>query len=185
MEFLSALALVMLTLVGYASGMALVGRERERDVQPFIWDLLLVVGLWVAAFRYRGVIGEGLSLLVWLVAALILGAALTAVRVAGQPAAMPKSELPEHVLKLDSLTAAIPQNPFRRAWEAWKAFAADMGNVQGRFLMGFFYFIIVTPFGLAFRLFSDSLGMKKVPPNSGWSVKEPLGVTLEEAQEQG
>jgi hypothetical protein len=60
-----------------------------------------------------------------------------------------------------------------------------MGNVQGRFLMGFFYFIIVTPFGLGFRIFTDTLGIKKAPKGSGWTEKEPLGATLEEAQEQG
>lgn len=183
MGFLSALALVMLTLVGYSSGMTLIGRD--KDVQPLIWDLLIVIGLWVAAFALRETLGEGWSLLIWFAAALVIAASLTAVRTAGQPAAMPKSELPEHVLKLEGHRPAATQGPLRQAWEAWKLFAADMGNVQGRFLMGFFYFIIVTPFGLAFRLFSDSLAIKTVPQASGWVEKEPLGATLEEAKEQG
>lgn len=183
MGFLSALALVMLTLVGYSSGMTLIGRD--KDIQPLIWDLLIVTVLWVAAFVLRETIGEGWSLLVWFAAAFVIAASLTAVRTAGQPPAMPKSELPEHVLKLEGQRPTDKQNPIREAWEAWKRFAADMGNVQGRFLMGFFYFIIVTPFGLVYRLFSDSLTIKHVPKGSGWVEKEPLGATLEEAKEQG
>ncbi len=47
MEFVSGLALVLLTLVGYSSG-AVLGARRKTPV-PGLFDLLVVVILWAAA----------------------------------------------------------------------------------------------------------------------------------------
>ena len=51
--------------------------------------------------------------------------------------------------------------------------------------MGFFYFVIVTPFGVGSRILSDPLTMKKMPTNTGWMAKDPLDTTLDTAREQG
>jgi hypothetical protein len=52
---------------------------------------------------------------------------------------------------------------FKRIWEAWKRVAHKIGNFQSRVLLTIFYFIVVLPFGLAARLFSDPLRIKKLP----------------------
>ena len=51
----------------------------------------------------------------------------------------------------------------RRAWEAWKRIAHKIGNFQARVLLTVFYALIVLPFGLAVRLFSDPLRLKHPP----------------------
>jgi hypothetical protein len=51
----------------------------------------------------------------------------------------------------------------KRAWEAWKAFGKKIGNFQARVLLTVAYGIVVLPFGLAARLFSDPLQIKKRP----------------------
>jgi len=51
----------------------------------------------------------------------------------------------------------------KRAWQAWKALAKKIGNFQARVLLTIFYGILVFPFGLAVRLFSDPLRIKKLP----------------------
>ena len=51
----------------------------------------------------------------------------------------------------------------KRAWQGWKAIAKKIGNFQARVILSVFYAILVLPFGLAVRLFSDPLRIKKLP----------------------
>jgi len=51
----------------------------------------------------------------------------------------------------------------KRAWQAWKRIAHKIGNFQARVLLTVFYGILVLPFGLAARLFSDPLRIKRPP----------------------
>jgi hypothetical protein len=51
----------------------------------------------------------------------------------------------------------------KRAWQAWKRIAHKIGNFQARVLLTIFYGVLVLPFGLAARLFSDPLRIKKRP----------------------
>lgn len=50
----------------------------------------------------------------------------------------------------------------KRAWQAWKELAHKIGNFQARVLLTIFY-VILLPFGLATRLFADSLRIKRRP----------------------
>lgn len=50
----------------------------------------------------------------------------------------------------------------KRAWQAWKELAHKIGNFQARVLLTIFY-LILFPFGLATRLFKDSLRIKQPP----------------------
>lgn len=51
----------------------------------------------------------------------------------------------------------------KRAWQAWKRIAHRIGNFQARVLLTLFYAILVFPFGMATRLFSDPLRIKRRP----------------------
>ena len=51
----------------------------------------------------------------------------------------------------------------KRAWQTWKRIARKIGNFQARVFLSVFYGLIVLPFGLAARLFSDPLRIKKRP----------------------
>jgi hypothetical protein len=51
----------------------------------------------------------------------------------------------------------------KRAWAGWKKIAHKIGNFQARVLLTIFYGVLVLPFGLAARLFSDPLRIKKYP----------------------
>jgi hypothetical protein len=50
---------------------------------------------------------------------------------------------------------------FSRLWERWKSVAHAIGNFQARLLLSIFYFLLLAPFGLGVKLFSDPLGLKK------------------------
>ncbi|HUO16163.1 MAG TPA: hypothetical protein VMX38_14355 [Verrucomicrobiae bacterium] len=68
-------------------------------------------------------------------------------------------------------------NLYKRAWQAWKDLAHKIGNFQARVILSIFYGILVLPFGLAARWFSDPLRIKKRPeqwldhPNEAYDLE--------------
>lgn len=48
-------------------------------------------------------------------------------------------------------------------WEAWKDIAHKIGTFQARVLLTILYGVLVLPFGLMVRWFSDPLRIKKRP----------------------
>jgi hypothetical protein len=51
----------------------------------------------------------------------------------------------------------------KRIWEAWKRLAQKIGNFQARVLLTVIYSVLILPFGLAVRWFSDPLRIKRRP----------------------
>lgn len=182
-EILGVVVLVLLTMVSYAAGITLAARRRAYPAA--VVDLLLVAGLWVGLFWLRPQLGRLSLLAVTVAVGVVAGMIIGAVRLAAQDETklLPTSELPEHAR--EKVVTAVPANLFKRAWNRWNDFAGRMGNVQGRLLMGFFYFVFVTPFGLVGHFFTDALGIKKLPAQSNWHPKESIDLSLEAAGEQG
>jgi hypothetical protein len=171
MGFASGLALVLLTLVGYSSGAVLAGRGRQ--VAPGVLDLCMVVVLWATALATRVVLERWLAILVWLVVGLVVGAVLAGLRKGKYPG-----------LQQMAPAALQSANGLQRWWEKWKVFAIKTGNYQGRVLLAFFYFAVVTPFGISLRLFGDSLRMHRPDDGSFWLERRPMEGELEEARQQ-
>ena len=184
METLSIIVLIMLTMVGYSSGITLA--SRGKNIPPSLADLLVVLVLWIVALRTRLTVLEFVSesrfllLILWLIIALAIGFIKTKAYRNGMDK-IPDTELPEHA----QLKTERSGNPFKRAWEGWKVFAAEMGHVQGGLFMGYFYFIVVTLFGIGARVFTDPMGIKTTPAATGWIERRPLDGTIDEAREQG
>ncbi|MBN1937814.1 MAG: hypothetical protein JW934_24360 [Anaerolineae bacterium] len=59
-----------------------------------------------------------------------------------------------------------------------------MGNFQGRVLLAFFYFGIVTPFGLLVRLFADPLHLKSRKKLSFWLDRAQPTADLDQMRSQ-
>jgi hypothetical protein len=60
------------------------------------------------------------------------------------------------------MASAAAENS-KTLWEAWKRLAKKIGNFQARVFLTLLYAIVVLPFGLIVRLFSDSLHLKNRP----------------------
>jgi len=164
MELISALALVLLTLVGYSSG-AVLG-ARHRTPVPRLLDLAVVLALWVVALVTRPELGKWGAIGVWLVVGILDGAVLSRVRAARYPQA-----------KAGTRAAGM--------WKAWKGFARRMGNYQSRVLMALLYFTLVLPFGLGVALLSDPLRLKAGAAESNWRPKQlPVKPSAAEAERQ-
>ncbi len=50
-------------------------------------------------------------------------------------------------------------------WTAWKGVAHKIANFQARLILTLFYFVVVTPFALRVKLFSDPL---QLSASKGW-----------------
>jgi hypothetical protein len=71
----------------------------------------------------------------------------------------------------------------KKAWAAWKQIAHKIGDFQARVLLTVIYAVLILPFGLLVRLFSDSLNIKKPPAH--WFDHPQEANTLERARYQG
>jgi hypothetical protein len=67
-------------------------------------------------------------------------------------------------------------------WNAWKRLAHQIGNFQARVLLTILYAIVILPFGLAARLFSDPLKIKHRPTK--WTDHEQEACDMSWAQKQ-
>ena len=65
----------------------------------------------------------------------------------------------------------MKQNIFRRLWEGWKKIARKIGDFNARFILTIFYFILLSPFALLMKLFTDPLEIKN-KEHVGWHDKE-------------
>ncbi len=69
-------------------------------------------------------------------------------------------------------------------WERWQAAARAIGDFQARLLLTLFYFVIVTPFGLAVRLFSDPLRLRRPQADSAWIARTSSDGDMDRARSQ-
>ncbi len=67
--------------------------------------------------------------------------------------------------------------------DGWKKFGHALGNFQARILLTVIYAILLLPFGLLVRMFSDSLHTKK--RTDKWLDHPPLPNDMKQAQHQG
>ena len=76
---------------------------------------------------------------------------------------------------------AFVQN-MKAAWSAWKRLARKIGDFQARVLLTVLYAVVVLPFGVLARMFSDPLKLKKHP--ASWTEIPPETHDLSWAQKQ-
>jgi hypothetical protein len=57
----------------------------------------------------------------------------------------------------------------RALLKAWKSVAHKIANFQARLLLTLFYFVVLTPFALRVKVFSDPLQLKR---SAGWLSRD-------------
>lgn len=171
MAFLSNLALVLLSMVGYSAGAMIAGGKKK--VTPSIFDLIVIVIMWGSALMTRAWFGnKWLALGLWIVIGLILGSLVCAAQRSTYPIEKWGKEIPPGV------------RGFKGFWEKWKAFGVRLGNFQSRLLLAFFYFPVVIPFGIVVRLNKDPLQRKVHQAESRWMPRSKCDHDLESIQRQ-
>lgn len=75
----------------------------------------------------------------------------------------------------------------RNLWSHWLTLARKIGQFQSRIILTLFYFVFVTPFGLAVRLFADPLHVRRrslYGAQSGWQPRKTHDVDLAAGRKQ-
>jgi hypothetical protein len=141
-------------------------------------DLAVTLLLWIGALASRNALGKWWAILIWL----LLGGVVGALVVVLQRSILPLTQTEHTTLGL--FQPETKSKFLSRLWQRWKAFAAELGDFQGRILLAWFYFVIVTPFGLLVRLSSDPLNLRIEQKTTGW-VNRPAGnPDLDDARRQ-
>jgi hypothetical protein len=73
--------------------------------------------------------------------------------------------------------------PERRKWlwEGWKRVGHKIGTFNAHVILGIFYWLIVTPYGIGMRLFGDPLRMRS---QQTWINRKTRDLTLKDARRQ-
>ena len=170
MDFFGLLALILLTLIGYSSGAVIAGRTRKEPLG--LLDFGMAVLFLAMALGTRSLLGKWLAIPIWVILAGLGSALLTEIR------------YKDLETKKIARQKTSGRGSLRRSWNWWKVFATEMGNYQGRVLFAFFYFIVVTLFGIGVRLFSDPLMVKQKGRTTSWLQRSSVSHELEAAREQ-
>lgn len=171
LEALSITALLLLVMVGYSLGsVSTIGHRKAPS--PTLLDLGIVSGLCALALILRPTLGKWGSIGAWLIAAILVAASRTRFSTTDDP--------PQEIPTIEAHHRPL----WQKLWDTWKALAAEMGNYQGRLLLAFFYFIIITPWGILLRLLSDPLNTHPSPISSFWLKRSDSASELEDARKQ-
>lgn len=87
------------------------------------------------------------------------------------------------VLVIAIVCLCLPASLRTRLWERWKKFAHALGNFQARILLTVIYAVLLLPFGLVVRVFSDSLHIKK--RTDKWLDHPEVPTNMNQARQQG
>lgn len=173
MYLLVSIFCVLAAAAGYSAGASL--RAGKRHVEPEIGDILAVGLLWAGVIVYRS-IGEwnpAWTLLLWLAAGLVLGAVLSRPRKSGKK--HPGQAAP---------VAPSGKGFLGKAWTGWRAFARKMGHFQSRLIFSWIFFLLIGPFAVAGRIFSDPLKLKGKNKPSYWVDRVDAPCDLDAAGRQ-
>ncbi|MEW6143988.1 MAG: hypothetical protein AB1598_03110 [Thermodesulfobacteriota bacterium] len=69
--------------------------------------------------------------------------------------------------KTDTSQMSLP----RRIWEGWKKIARKIGDFNARVILTIFYLVLLMPFAILVKLFTDPLEIKK-NAKTGWLQRE-------------
>ncbi len=174
METFSYIVLIFLSLVGYSVGA--VGKAgKHKELKPQILDLILVVIIWTGTIYSRITlsINKWLLILIWGIISIIIGI------VAVIPRKLSKEKSPKEKKPINASGIF-----FKRAWQRWQEFSKRMGSFHSRMILSFFFFLIVSPYGLAVKIFSDPLKIKNPSGKSYWILKRKTKIDIEQYKRQ-
>ncbi len=174
METVSFIVLILLSLVGYSVGAA--GKAgKSVQLKPQIIDLILISVIWAGAIYSRIALdlNKWLVILAWVILSSLIGVL----------AVWPR-KLPEEKASITKGQIVTAMNPLRKLWQSWGNFSKRAGNFQSRIVLSLFFFILVSPFALAVKMFSDPLGIRYRSTESHWLLKMGTEISLGQFRRQ-
>ena len=174
METVSYIVLILLSLVGYSAGA--VGKAgKSVQLKPKVIDLILISVIWAGAIYSRTVLdfNKWLVILAWVILSSLIGILSIWPR-----------KLPEQKASSNKEAKETTANLLHKLWQRWGNFSRRMGNFQSRIVLSLFFFIVVSPFALAVKTFSDPLRIRYRSDESYWLIKMKTRGDLEKFRRQ-
>jgi len=174
MEILSFIVLILLSLVGYSGGAA-AKAGKYAVLKPQLVDLIIVLLIWAGAIYSRITfdLNKWLLILIWVVLSATIGVTAILFR-----------KLPKEQSSNNKEPEKVQKNPIKKLWHTWNNFSKIMGSFQSRIILSLFFFIFVSPFALAVKIFSDPLNIKHQSSKSHWLTKKEIKADLEQYRRQ-
>ena len=162
METLSFIVLILLTILAYSGGSA-AAAGKHTEPRPQALDLLLVLVLVASAVYSRLTFGlnRWLLILIWISISALVALAAGRLR-----------KTSEGGIPFKGGFEGPPGRGLKGLWRRWSEFSKRMGAFQSRVLLSLVFFLFVSPFALAVRMFSDPLGLKPPKGGSYWVPKK-------------
>ena len=174
MEAISFMILILLSLVGYSAG-AVSKAGKSVELKPRIIDLILVSIIWAGAV-YSIIaldLNKWLMIPAWVILSSLIGVlAIWPRKLSGEKVS--SNEGPKETSK----------KLLKKLWRSWGNFSKRMGNFQSRIILSLLFFILVSPFALAVKIFSDPLRIKYRSNESHWLPKMKTEVGQEQFRRQ-
>jgi hypothetical protein len=174
MEAFSYIVLILLSLVGYSAG-AVRGAGRGVELKPRIVDLILLSAVWGGAVFSRMALdwNRWLVILAWIVLSGLIGVLAVWPRRPAEETALSKNR-----------SIDVSKGPLRILWQRWGDFSGRMGSFQSRIVASLVFFVVVAPFAMAAKAFSDPLGKKYRGGGSYWLPRTRTEANLEQSRRQ-
>jgi len=174
MEAFSFIALILLSLTAYSGG-AVAKAGKNASLKPQVIDLVLAILIFACAIYSRMTtdLNKWLLVLIW---AGISG-------VAGFVRAALRKSTKDGII-IQAMKGKNEISVFRRTWTRWTHFSRRMLDFQSRVLLSLVFFLIVSPFAVAVRAFSDPLNLKHRPQGSFWQTKKEGPLDIQQYRRQ-
>lgn len=174
MEIISYIGLILLSLVGYCVG-AVSKAGKSVQLKPQIIDLILISVIWAGAIYSRVVVDldKWLVILVWVILSSLIGIL----------AIWPR-KLSEERASSNKGPKGTSKNLIRKLWQSWGNFSKRMSDFQSRIVLSLFFFVVVSPFALAVKMFSDPLRIRYQGNKSHWLLRMRTEISLEQFRRQ-
>jgi len=174
MEITSFVATILLSLVAYCVGVVSKGGQ---SIKLQLFDLFVVSIIWASAI-YSSIaleFNKWVLLLVWIIFSFVAGILLTWRR-----------KIPLEIVSSGKVTELkeTSRSLHKRLWARWQGFWDRVGSFQSRLVLSMLFFILVSPFALGVKIFSDPLRIKDKDSESYWLSKMRNVVDLDEAKRQ-
>ena len=179
MEIVSFVVLILLSLVGYCAGA--VGKAgKSTELKPRVVDLILVLAIWTAAIYSRMTLDSNkwLLILVWVILGSLVGVLATWPRKFSQEVASGEKGV------VDTELRGTSRNLLKKLWARWQGLWNRVGSFQSRIVLSLLFFILVSPFALGVKAFSDPLRIRHQSNESHWLPRMKSEVDLEQFKRQ-
>lgn len=168
MEAISFIALILLPLWAY-SGSAVAKAGKNVELRPQVPDLIFVVLIiaWSLYTRMTIDLNKWILILLWMGLSGVTGLVVSVFW-----------KLPKRSPQILAKERKNVTSVLKKWWAVWTDYSRRILDFQSRILLSLVFFLIVAPFTLAARIFSDRLNVKHQQMGSYWQLKkeEPLDI---------